>query len=422
MIDPLILARGIHIAATALASGTVFFKVLVAEPAAGATAPVNFSALRRRLKLLVWCALAGAVLSGVAWLVLLSAEILGASILDVCLHGGTWQVVTDTRFGLVWCARLVVAILLGMLLRWPRTGLLQSAAAAGLLGALAFIGHAGATPGASGQMHLASDFLHLVAAGGWVGALPALALLLDHARRAKGETWDSVATNTARRFSILGIISVGTLLATGLVNSWNLLAAPLDLITTDYGRLLVLKIGLFAAMVYIAAFNRFSLTPRLALPRAMRALERNAFIETGLGLCVIAVVGALGTMAPPVHSHVHVTISPIPSDAAFVHIHSEPAMAEVTIEPGRRGLARATILLMREDFSLFTAKAVQFVFTPKAQPDAPVISRAATRRADGTWEVDKLEISQSGVWVVKLKVKADNLEPFVLDAPVVIDR
>lgn len=421
MIDPLVLVRSIHIAATALASGTVFFTAFVAEPPAAATAPASFPRLRERLKKLVWCALAVAVLSSGGWLLLVSAEILGVPVLDVGLHGGLWKVVTDTRFGLVWCVRLLLAVLLGMLLPWPRTGLQQSAAAAALMGTLAFIGHAGAAPGLSGQVHLASDVLHSMAAGYWVGALPALALLLDHARRAKSETWDSVATSTVRRFSILGIVSVGTLFATGLVNSWNLLAAPRDLVTTDYGRLLLLKIGMFAAMVCIAAFNRFSLTPKLARSRAMQALERNAYIETGLGLCVIAVVGALGSMAPSVHNHVHPTTGPSPSGAAFVHIHSGRAIAEVTIKPSQGGPARATIVLMREDFSPFTAKAVQFELTSEAQRDVSAISRVATQRADGAWEADTLEISQSGVWIVKLTIKADNGEPLVLDAPIVID-
>ena len=69
------------------------------------------------------------------------------------------------------------------------------------------------------------------------------------------------------RFSRLGVFSVGILLASGLINSWNLLNGPRDLMATDYGRLVALKIVLFAAMVAIAAVNRFYLTPRLPKPR-----------------------------------------------------------------------------------------------------------------------------------------------------------
>ena len=58
-----------------------------------------------------------------------------------------------------------LALLLAVLMPWPATRLLQLAAAAGLIGLIALIGHAGATPGTAGHIHLASDVVHLLAAG-----------------------------------------------------------------------------------------------------------------------------------------------------------------------------------------------------------------------------------------------------------------
>src|SRR5437588_8307828 len=107
MADPLILVRGVHFAATLLACGTAAFTVLVAEPAA---TKIQADPFRRRLAVLIWLALAIAALSGAAWLVLLASDILGTSLVDVCLHGGAWPVLFDTRFGLVWCVRLALAL------------------------------------------------------------------------------------------------------------------------------------------------------------------------------------------------------------------------------------------------------------------------------------------------------------------------
>ena len=98
----------------------------------------------------VWLALAVAVVSGAVWLVLLASDILGASFADVCLHGGAWPVLTDTRFGLVWCIRLALALLLALLLPWPATRWLQITIAAAFLALPALVGHAGATPGLAG--------------------------------------------------------------------------------------------------------------------------------------------------------------------------------------------------------------------------------------------------------------------------------
>jgi putative copper resistance protein D len=64
------------------------------------------------------------------------------------------------------------------------------------------------------RVHLVSDTAHLLAAGAWVGALPALALLLHQTRGKTGNAGTAV-----RRLSTIGIASVGTLVATGFVNS-----------------------------------------------------------------------------------------------------------------------------------------------------------------------------------------------------------
>jgi putative copper resistance protein D len=80
------------------------------------------------------------------------------------------------------------------------------------------------------------------------------------------------------------------------------------LLVTEYGRLLLLKIALFAVMLVVAAVNRFWLTPRLASPRGsepkpdvLRRLTRNSMIEIALALAIFAIVGVLGTLHPAIH-------------------------------------------------------------------------------------------------------------------------
>ncbi len=416
MIDPLILFRAVHITATVLASGTVVFNVLVAEPAAHASA-ADFSALRCRLIWMVWIALALAVLSEALWLVWLSADIYGAPVIAVCLHGGVWTVLTDTRFGLVSTVRLAFALLLAVLIPWPATRLAQIVAGTGFIVLIALVGHAGATPGTAGDIHLASDMAHLLAAGAWLGGLPALAMLLAATSHTNDPAWRGFAVAATRRFSWLGIVCVATLMATGIINSWNLLSGPRDLVTTDYGRLLLLKIGLFVAMVGIAATNRFHFTPQLPGATALRALQRNSLVETGLGLCVLLFVSALGTLSPS--GHAHSTNADVPPNAAFVHIHTSEAMAEVTIEPGRIGKAYALIRVLREDFSEYPVTSIELTLDPPS--GGPKIARAAAHLPDGNWQVNALDLTQAGVWTVRVIIPTDRGAPIVLDAPIVID-
>ena len=75
--------------------------------------------------------------------------------------------------------------------------------------------------------------------------------------------WASQARDATRRFSTLGTVSVATLMASGIVNAWILVGSVHALFVTEYGRLLMLKLGVFAIMLVFAAVNRFWLTPRL---------------------------------------------------------------------------------------------------------------------------------------------------------------
>ena len=153
---------------------------------------------------------------------------------------------------------------------------------------------------------------HLVAAGVWVGSLLPLALLFAAARRATNAAVASMARDATRRFSVLGMIAVGTLLVTGVINTCVLVGSIPALIGTDYGCLLVAKMCLFIAMVCIAAFNRMQLAPRLSSATgadAQRQLQRNSLIEASMGVLILFIVGALGTLPPALHAmpsvHVH---------------------------------------------------------------------------------------------------------------------
>jgi putative copper resistance protein D len=116
----------------------------------------------------------------------------------------------------------------------------------------------------------------------------------------------AIAHQATRRFSILGMVSVATILATGFINTYETLGILAFSLGTDYNRLLLTKIGLFLAMLVIAAVNRQRLTPLLSderdHARAMRQLRRNSLFETGLGLVILAIVAVLGRLPPHVHN------------------------------------------------------------------------------------------------------------------------
>jgi putative copper resistance protein D len=413
--DPLALIRAAHFAATLLASGTVFFAALAARPN---RLPQNFAILRGQMNVLVWTGLALSVLTGVLWLIWLAANILGESVTDVCLHGGAWSVLVDTRFGSICSLRLVLAVALGLFVLTPAQRAWPIAAAATFLALPAFASHAGATPGVRGDLHVASDALHLLSAGVWLGGLPAFVLLLWTTRQRQKHDWYNFTVEVTQRFSWLAAVAVGTLLITGIVNSWNLLGSLRDLWMTDYGRLVAFKIVLLAAMIGVASVNKFHLTPRLPTRSALRDLQRNSLTEMAIGFCVLVLVGYLGRLEPTAHVHPATTL--IPPEAAFTHIHAPEAMADVTINPGRAGQAAATIRVSREDFTIFVAKDVRLILDPPAA-SGKSIDLHARQQTDGTWKIDNVTLTPPGTWTVQVIVIAQSGDTIVLDAPIVID-
>ncbi len=315
---PLIAARIVHLASTVMISGTVLFLVLVEAPALrkdGRRIWPMLASLHNRLLVIAWVSLAASIVSGAAWLFFLATKITGSSLTQVISDGTARTVLTRTQFGHDWEVRLVLALLLAIaLVRFSRTagrrsaqGLIAAVLAMGFLGAVAWSGHGGATPGLRGEVHVAADALHLIAAGGWIGGLLPLGLLLARAEKMPYAVGVNIAHDAALRFSTLGIAAVATLIITGLVNTWVLVGSVQALVEFQYGRLLLLKIAIFLVLLAVAAVNRMRLTPRLAVTAkggsqasmdALRRLKRNCVVETALALAILIVVGALGTISP----------------------------------------------------------------------------------------------------------------------------
>lgn len=276
--DPLVMVRAVHFAACTVAMGTLAFSEFAVPRGAG---------LPRGFNTMAAAAFAVAALSGTLWLVLIARNIL-----DVPLAGvwdGLADVAAGTRFGRVACLRVGLALAgLAALAFGARRAALGAAAL--LIASIAFTGHAGAGTGLHGTIHFVSDMVHLLAAGVWLGGLPALICLL-----LANPAGPAAAT---RRFGSIAMASVAIIAVTGLINTAYLVRVPSEPLASAYNRVLALKLALFAAMLALAAGNRFWLTP--SLPRTAFRLAVAVVAETALGLAALILVGALGTLQPPV--------------------------------------------------------------------------------------------------------------------------
>ena len=307
---PLVIVRGVHFAATAVMTGTLIFREVVAEAASRSARPAAIIVRTQTLRV-AWIFLAVATASAMIWLLLAAASMSGLSFGESMTSDVLSTVVNETQFGRVSEIRLVLAVIIAGGLAYDRFPLARGLALAmslGLTAALAWTGHAGSTAGAMGILHLTADTLHLLAAAIWIGGLVSLVLLLSVSRNDQTDAGVSFARDATQRFSTMGVAIVVVVLATGIVNGWILVGSWHALIATFYGQLLILKMALFAAMLLIAAANRFWLMPRLALRlgsapqlEVVRRLACNSMIEVALASMIFAIVGMLGTLHPAIH-------------------------------------------------------------------------------------------------------------------------
>lgn len=290
----ILLARLVHFATAMLLFGTALFPVYAGQGGSDASLQAEGRA-RARIS-----AVAGllALLSGLGWVAASFADIAGdpAALVDPDTLSAFFL---DTSFGQAWLVRLVLlAALAAVALAAPRRhGLVASLGALNLV-SLAFIGHSAQAVGAAGAVAKATHAIHLIAAAAWLGGLLPLALRLA---RAPAER----AIAALRRFSEMGMVAVALILMTGMVKASGALGPVDAMLSSDYGRTFLVKIGLVALMILIAATNRFVLMPKLRRRpsrMSLRPLGALVLIEIALALLVIGAAALLGMLPQPGHA------------------------------------------------------------------------------------------------------------------------
>ncbi|AUG75331.1 hypothetical protein CFP65_0360 [Kitasatospora sp. MMS16-BH015] len=146
-------------------------------------------------------------------------------------------------------------------------------------------------------LDLLLDQAHIVSGTVWLGGLALLAVLAT-TRRDLGPATGPLWADLWRRFSLVALVCVGTVLASGLWLSWKHVGALSQLWTTGYGLALLVKLLLVLGLVAAGAVNQFWLMPRITQARraedttTLRRLTLHHFpkvvwAEVALGLAVL---------------------------------------------------------------------------------------------------------------------------------------
>jgi copper transport protein len=308
-----------------------------------------------------------------------------------------WKVASATSAGpavLVAVTAMLVAMLALRGAWYARA--LAAIAFVGVGLSLAMTGHAATAP--PEMVTRPAIFLHGLGVAFWIGALAPLAALVSK---------PAAALPVVYRFSRIAVPVVAMLALTGLALAVVQLEKLAALVETRYGLILSIKLALVAALLALAALNRVRLTPALARDEAVApALKRSILLECLIGLAILAVVAGWRFTPPPR------TI--VPETPLAIHIHTDKAMFQVLVSPGKAGVDDFVLQLMTGEATPLAAKEVTLTLSLPERGIEPM-ERDASRGPDGYWHVRKVELPFAGRWHVRIDALVTDFEKITLE-------
>ena len=212
---------------------------------------------------------------------------------------------STTTWGVGWIAGVVGAVTLAVGWLLPRRVSSFLGTPLALTGALGMVlgpalsGHAVASR--SFVPSLALDTMHVAAAGLWIGGvLMLLAVGIPAMRALPDGNRDMAVRALVSSFHPLALFCAPLVVLSGTGTSWIRLGSFAALRTT-YGSTLMIKLGLFACVAAVGAYNAFRGRKQLGTPEGTRRFLRTGTIELALAALVLAATTLL-------------VVSPVPSE------------------------------------------------------------------------------------------------------------
>ncbi|HKS19432.1 MAG TPA: CopD family protein [Bradyrhizobium sp.] len=322
--------------------------------------------------------------------------------LAALLTAAPWTRALSTSAGLSLLIATMAMAVASFAWRSPSKAVAWALTAAAMAGAglsLVVSGHA-ATASPQWLARL-SVFVHGVGVTYWVGALAPLAAMAG--RRS------SDLLTALRRFSAGAVPVVGLVALTGLTLSIVQLRDFRPLIETSYGIILLMKLALVIVLFACAALNRYRLTPALAAnPDDTNPLRRSILIECVLVLGIFAAVAGWRFTTPPraLAASNHAPLA--------IHIHTDAAMMQVLISPGKVGTDNFVLQLMNGDASPLEAQEVMLALSLPGRGIEP-LERRATRGPDGYWHIRDVVLPLPGRWRVRIEALVTDFQKVTLE-------
>ncbi|HYY82457.1 MAG TPA: CopD family protein, partial [Actinomycetes bacterium] len=244
------------------------------------------------------------------------------------------------------------------------------------------------------------ETVHLLAVAAWVGGL---VVLVSLGRRA--------TTATLRRFSALALRAVAVIAATGALEALGEVPGRAGLFRTDYGRTLLVKLALAAAVLLLAAVARLRLLPRTRDEQAPRRLRRLVGVEAAGALGVVLVAAVLANTIPAGEVLDALAAGRVAGGPQQQRLAAGPLQLQLGLEPGTVGLNVLSLAVAGADGRPVDGlRAVRLTVADQAGRVAPS-SLTLPRVAAATFRVATGAFTLPGRWQVTIALPGPDPKP-----------
>lgn len=288
--------RWLNLASLALTIGSIGFWLFIWQPVFADTQP----AIESRMRKVIWAGYWLLGLTSVLILLLQISQATGHSIVDPINQTDLNQIVTETRFGRMWLARVGLWGVLGVILllakqdrRFYWNGLILGGV---ILLTQSLYSHASAAQEQTAAVSV--DWLHLFASALWLGGLVQFFIVLGPLRRNSTST-GQIGTLVGY-FSNLARVTVMALIVTGGYAAWLQIGSVDGLLDTSYGQAVLVKLLLVMPLLGVAGFNLILTQRGLQQGQQIWAgrLQGLIGLEIALACGVLLAVGVMTAIAP----------------------------------------------------------------------------------------------------------------------------
>ena len=137
--------------------------------------------------------------------------------------------------------------------------------------------------------------IHVLIIGSWIGAFYPLWKLCS--------TDDNIVIkNVMDTFGRLGIVIVILVLLSGMGMVWMLFDSPTELFSSNYGIAVTIKLCLVAIILFIAAWHKLVLVPKLTIANpslAKQKLQKSIGLEALIAVLILATTAVLSSVLGP---------------------------------------------------------------------------------------------------------------------------